>query len=107
MVSDAVSESTSALLSDVDVRLQKEIENANRAFDAKFEKEKAAIEDGIEQAKAKAEQTKAELAEEIEKKLAEQGAEAKKLLETFQSSDLDKLRKQIERRLRRRGSMRS
>ncbi|MGT2800865.1 phage tail spike protein, partial [Streptococcus marmotae] len=96
MVSDAVSESTSALLSDVDVRLQKEIENANRAFDAKFEKEKAAIEDGIEQAKAKAEQTKAELAEEIEEKLAEQGAEAKKLLETFQSSDLDKLRKQIE-----------
>ncbi|MER0122433.1 phage tail spike protein [Streptococcus sp. ZJ100] len=96
MVSDAVSESTSALLSDFDVRLQKEIENANRAFDAKFEKLTNEIEDGIEQAKAKAEETKATIAEEIEEKLAEQGKEAKKLLESFQSADLDKLRKQIE-----------
>ncbi|MGT2716555.1 phage tail spike protein [Streptococcus respiraculi] len=76
MVNDAVSESTSALLSDFDVRLAKEIENANRAFDAKFDKEKEAIEDSIEQAKAKAEQGYAQLADDFDIALTDQRNEA-------------------------------
>ncbi|MBF0818317.1 phage tail spike protein [Streptococcus acidominimus] len=78
MVSDAVSDTASTLLSDFEVRLQKEIENANRSFETAFEKQKATLEDGIEQAKAEAEQSRATLATQIESKLAEQRAEAQR-----------------------------
>lgn len=75
MVSDAVSESTSAFFSSFDVRLQKEIENANRAFDVKFEKERQFFEDGIEQVKSATEKGRLELAQSIEEMMSSQQAE--------------------------------
>lgn len=55
MVAGSVDKATNTLSASFEKKLQKEIDNANQYFDSEFEKQKIAIEDGIEQAKAEAE----------------------------------------------------
>ncbi|HIH7916021.1 TPA: phage tail spike protein [Streptococcus suis] len=55
MVAGSVDKATNTLSASFEQKLQKEIDNANQYFDSEFEKQKIAIEDGIEQAKAEAE----------------------------------------------------
>ena len=63
-VSDAVKEETHAF----ETRLNKEIENADLAFDRKVKEIKDELTDGIEQAKAKAEENKRALSDEIDRR---------------------------------------
>lgn len=66
VVSDAVKEETHAF----ETRLNKEIENADLAFDRKVKDIKDELTDGIEQAKAKAEETKRALSDEIDNRFS-------------------------------------
>ena len=65
-VSDAVKEETHAF----ETRLNKEIENADLAFDRKVKEIKDELTDGIEQAKAKAEENKRALSDEIDNRFS-------------------------------------
>ena len=65
-VSDAVKEETHAF----ETRLNKEIENADLAFDRKVKDIKDELIDGIEQAKAKAEENKRALSDEIDNRFS-------------------------------------
>ena len=67
VVSDAVKEETHAF----ETRLNKEIENADLAFDRKVKDIKNELTDGIEQAKAKAEENKRALSDEIDRRFHE------------------------------------
>ena len=66
VVSDAVKEETHAF----ETRLNREIENADLAFDRKVKDIKDELTDGIEQAKAKAEENKRALSDEIDNRLS-------------------------------------
>ncbi|MDW8575025.1 phage tail spike protein [Streptococcus suis] len=55
MVAGSVDKATGRLSASFEQKLQKEIDNANRHFDAEFNKRVESINDGIEQAKAEAE----------------------------------------------------
>ena len=66
VVSDAVKEETHAF----ETRLNKEIENADLAFDRKVKDIKDELTDGIELAKAKAEENKRALSEEIDNRFS-------------------------------------
>ncbi|HEM6342161.1 TPA: phage tail protein, partial [Streptococcus suis] len=55
MVAGSVDKATNTLSASFEQKLQKEIDNANRHFDAEFDKRVEGINDGIEQAKAEAE----------------------------------------------------
>ncbi|HFI0659482.1 TPA: phage tail spike protein, partial [Streptococcus suis] len=55
MVAGSVDKATEKLSASFERKLQREIDNANRHFDAEFEKRVEEINDGIEQAKAEAE----------------------------------------------------
>ncbi|HEL2375308.1 TPA: hypothetical protein TZR26_001324 [Streptococcus suis] len=55
MVASSVDKATGELSASFEQKLQKEIDNANRHFDAEFEKRVEEINDGIEQSKAEAE----------------------------------------------------
>ena len=66
VVSDAVKEETHVF----ETRLNKEIENADLAFDRKVKDIKDELTDGIEQAKAKAEEHKRALSEEIDNRFS-------------------------------------
>ena len=79
VVSDAVKEETHAF----ETRLNKEIENADLAFDRKVKDIKDELTDGIEQAKAKAEENKRALSDEIDNRFS-----------TFDSSMNEKLEDQ-------------
>ena len=79
VVSDAVKEETHAF----ETRLNKEIENADLAFDRKVKDIKNELTDGIEQAKAKAEENKRALSDEIDNRFS-----------TFDSSMNEKLEDQ-------------
>ena len=79
VVSDAVKEETHAF----ETRLNKEIENADLAFDRKVKDIKNELTDGIEQAEAKAEENKRALSDEIDNRFS-----------TFDSSMNEKLEDQ-------------
>ena len=66
VVSDAVKKETHAF----ETRLNKEIENADLAFDRKVKDIKNELTDGIEQAKAKAEENKRALSDEIDNRFS-------------------------------------
>ncbi|MGQ7504248.1 phage tail spike protein [Streptococcus suis] len=55
MVAGSVDKATNTLSASFEQKLQKEIDNANRHFDAEFEKRVEEIKDGIEQSRAEAE----------------------------------------------------
>lgn len=71
IVNDAVLNESRNLHQIFEERLKKEIANADRAFDAEFDKREKAITDAIEQYKAKAEEFGAKIHEEIEKERPE------------------------------------
>ncbi|HGA1493584.1 TPA: phage tail spike protein, partial [Streptococcus suis] len=70
MVAGSVDKATGRLSASFEQKLQKEIDNANRHFDAEFEKRVEEINDGIEQSKAEAEryadQIKTEISQEFD-----------------------------------------
>lgn len=71
IVNDAVLNESRNLHKIFEERLKKEIANADRAFDAEFDKHEKNITDAIEQYKAKAEEMGAKIHEEIEKERPE------------------------------------
>lgn len=71
IVNDAVLNESRNLHKIFEERLKKEIANADRTFDAEFDKREKAITDAIEQYKAKAEEMGAKIHEEIEKERPE------------------------------------
>lgn len=71
IVNDAVLNESRNLHQIFEERLKKEIANADRAFDAEFDKREKAITDAIEQYKAKAEEFGAKIHEEMEKERPE------------------------------------
>lgn len=71
IVNDAVLNESRNLHKIFDERLKKEIANADRAFDAEFDKREKAITDAIEQYKAKAEEMGAKIHEVMEKERPE------------------------------------
>ena len=71
IVNDAVLNESRNLHKIFEERLKKEIANADRAFDAEFDKREKAITDAIEQYKAKAEEFGAKIHEEMEKERPE------------------------------------
>ncbi|MCR1233221.1 phage tail spike protein [Streptococcus suis] len=70
MVAGSVDKATEKLSASFERKLQREIDNANRHFDAEFEKRVEEINDGIEQSKAEAEryadQIKTEISQEFD-----------------------------------------
>lgn len=58
-----------------EIAIERALRNADKAFEAEFEKQKSLINDGIEQAKAKAEQVKSEISQSIEQKLEQTKSE--------------------------------
>ncbi|HEP1844457.1 TPA: hypothetical protein VCA72_001612 [Streptococcus suis] len=70
MVAGSVDKATGRLSASFEQKLQKEIDNANRHFDAEFDKRVEEINDGIEQSKAEAEryadQIKTEISQEFD-----------------------------------------
>ncbi|HFU4055707.1 TPA: phage tail spike protein, partial [Streptococcus suis] len=71
MVSGSVDKVAERLSASVEQKLQKEIDNANQYFDAEFEKQKIAIEDGIEQSKAEAERYADTIKQNIDAEIAQ------------------------------------
>ncbi|HEL2467144.1 TPA: phage tail protein, partial [Streptococcus suis] len=66
MVAGSVDKATGRLSASFEQKLQKEIDNANRHFDAEFEKRVEEINDGIEQAQAEAERYADAIKQEID-----------------------------------------
>ena len=73
VVSDAVKNETQHLDGIFEAKLEKEIKNADLAFDRKVKDIKDELIDGIEQAKAKAEENKRALSDEIDRRFHEFG----------------------------------
>ncbi|HGA1330495.1 TPA: phage tail spike protein [Streptococcus suis] len=71
MVAGSVDKATGRLSASFEQKLQKEIDNANRHFDAEFEKRVEEINDGIEQSKAEAEAYADNIKQQIDGQLAE------------------------------------
>lgn len=70
-LSNAATAIINASTSNQDINIARAIKNANQAFEAAFNEQKTAIEDGIEQAKSAAEVYAAEIRQEIEKKVSD------------------------------------
>ncbi|WFA76675.1 hypothetical protein PFZ59_04340 [Streptococcus suis] len=71
MVAGSVDKATGRLSASFEQKLQKEIDNANRHFDAEFDKRVEAINDSIEQSKAEAEAHADNIKQQIDGQLAE------------------------------------
>lgn len=71
MVAGSVDKATGRLSASFEQKLQKEIDNANRHFDAEFEKRKVDIYDGIEKAQAEAERYADNIKQQIDGQFAE------------------------------------
>ncbi|MCG9862669.1 hypothetical protein MDL93_10845, partial [Streptococcus suis] len=71
MVAGSIDKATGRLSASFEQKLQKEIDNANRHFDAEFEKRVEEINDGIEQAQAEAERYADAIKQEIDTEIAQ------------------------------------
>ncbi|MBO4108038.1 phage tail spike protein [Streptococcus suis] len=71
MVAGSVDKATGRLSASFEQKLQKEIDNANRHFDAEFEKRAEEINDGIEQSKAEAERYADNIKQAIDTEIAQ------------------------------------
>ncbi|MGQ7420335.1 phage tail spike protein [Streptococcus suis] len=71
MVAGSVDKATGRLSASFEQKLQKEIDNANRHFEAKFEKRVEEINDGLEQSRAEAEAYADNIKQQIDGQLAE------------------------------------
>lgn len=75
MVSDSVKDETAIIKQDFDIKLEKELKNADKVFDQKMNQMEQSLSDGIEQAKAKAEEVKAAMAEQLNLKINQSKSE--------------------------------
>ncbi|HIH8008331.1 TPA: phage tail spike protein [Streptococcus suis] len=71
MVAGSVDKATGRLSASFEQKLQKEIDNANRHFDAEFDKRVESINDGIEKSKAEAEAYADTIKQEIDTEIAQ------------------------------------
>ncbi|HFU4377214.1 TPA: phage tail spike protein [Streptococcus suis] len=71
MVAGSVDKATGRLSASFEQKLQKEIDNANRHFDAEFDKRVESINDGIEQAQAEAERYADNIKQSIDTEIAQ------------------------------------
>ncbi|HEM3187941.1 TPA: hypothetical protein U0885_000530 [Streptococcus suis] len=71
MVAGSVDKATGRLSASFEQKLQKEIDNANRHFDAEFDKRVESVNDGIEQAQAEAERYADAIKQEIDTEIAQ------------------------------------
>ena len=83
MVSNAVDSKYSEIIEDFDKEVKKRMQNADRAFDSRFQKMKESIEDSIEKSKALSEEEKARLAAEIQSKLTASKIDTDKIKADF------------------------
>lgn len=83
MVSNAVDSKYSEIIEDFDKEVKKRMQNADRAFDSRFQKMKESIEDSIEKSKALSEEEKARLAAEISNKLTASKIDTDKIKADF------------------------
>lgn len=79
MVAGSVDKAVNTLSVNIETKLQKEIDNSNRHFDAEFEKRKIEIEDSIEKVKADAEVYAAAMAEAVEESVKKDISDAKSI----------------------------
>ena len=75
MVSDSVKAETAIIEQDFDIKLEKELKNADKVFDQKMNQMEQSLSDEIKQAKAKAEEVKAAMAEQLNLKINQSKSE--------------------------------
>ena len=75
MVSDSVKAETAIIEQDFDVKLEKELKNADKVFDQKMNQMEQSLSDEIEQAKAKAEEVKAAMTDQLNLKINQSKSE--------------------------------
>lgn len=75
MVSDSVKAETAIIEQDFEVKLEKELKNADKVFDHKMNQMEQSLSDGIEQAKAKAEEVKAVMTDQLNLKINQSKSE--------------------------------
>ena len=86
MVSDSVKAETAIIGQDFDIKLEKELKNADKVFDQKMNQMEQSLSDGIEQAKAKAEEVKAAMTDHLTLKINQSKSEVTERLK----SDFDR-----------------
>ncbi|HEM5942301.1 TPA: phage tail protein [Streptococcus suis] len=92
MVAGSVDKATGRLSASFEQKLQKEIDNANRHFDAEFEKRVEEINDGIEQSKADAEAYADTIKQQIDGQLAESNRQYQQAQQTQDRQIAESLR---------------
>ncbi|KAA0963200.1 hypothetical protein FXF62_10225 [Streptococcus cristatus] len=86
MVSDLVKAETAIIEQDFEVKLEKELKNADKVFDQKMNQMEQSLSDEIEQARAKAEEVKASMTEQLTLKINQSKSEVTEQLK----SDFDR-----------------
>lgn len=75
MVSDSVKAETATIEQDFEVKLEKELKNADKVFDQKMNQMEQSLSDEIEQARAKAEEVKAAMTDQLNLKINQSNSE--------------------------------
>ena len=86
LVSDSVKAETAIIEQDFEVKLEKELKNADKVFDQKMNQMEQSLSDEIEQARAKAEEVKAAMTEQLNLKINQNKSEVTEQLK----SDFDR-----------------
>ena len=86
MVSDSVKAETATIEQNFEVKLEKELKNADKVFDQKMNQMEQSLSDEIEQARAKAEEVKAAMTEQLNLKINQSKSEVTEHLK----SDFDR-----------------
>ena len=86
MVSDSVKAETAIIEQDFEVKLEKELKNADKVFDQKMNQMEQSLSDEIEQARAKAEEVKAAMTDQLNLKINQSKSEVTERLK----SDFDR-----------------
>ena len=86
MVSDSVKAETATIEQDFEIKLEKELKNADKVFDQKMNQMEQSLSDEIEQARAKAEEVKAAMTEQLNLKINQSKSEVTEHLK----SDFDR-----------------
>lgn len=75
MVSDSVKDEIAIIKQDFDIKLEKELKNADKVFDQKMNQMEQSLSDEIEQARAKAEEVKAAMTDQLNLKINQSKSE--------------------------------
>ena len=86
MVSDSVKAETATIEQDFEIKLEKELKNADKVFDQKMNQMEQSLSDEIEQARAKAEEVKAAMTDQLNLKINQSKSEVTEQLK----SDFDR-----------------